>query len=127
MDKSFVTVTQRRCLICGVDFDIGELMIDRRMRKTFDHTTVVGMGLCPEHQKLYDDGFVALVGIDPDKSTCVGNTLKFDDAYRTGTIGHLRMTIWEDIFNCPLNTDDEGKPLPFVFVEDAVIKQLAGE
>lgn len=118
-DKSHVTMEQQVCIVCGQTFDTGAILIDQRLRKQFDHHTVTGWGLCPEHQKLYDDGYIALVEVDPNKSrTQAGTNMKPEDAYRTGTVAHLRKSRWESVFNAPVpNT-------PVVFVEPGVIKHL---
>lgn len=127
MDKSYVTLEQQRCLVCGKDFDTGALLLDRRLKNRFDMHTVTGMGLCQEHQELYDNGYIALVGIDPEKSHDVGgdaSVMKFDDAYRTGRVAHLKADAWPKVMSAPLPERD-GKMLPFVFVEDEVIDLLA--
>lgn len=123
MGKSYVTMEQQRCLVCGQDFDTGALLLDRRLRDRFERTTLTGMGLCAEHQELYDKGYVALVGIDPEKSGKHGDTLHFDAAYRTGRVAHLRFEVWERMLNRPLAQKDR-KPLPMVFVDDEVITLL---
>lgn len=59
-DKSHVSLEQHVCLVCGAAFDTGAILLDRRLRASMKHHTATGWGLCPEHQKLSDDGFVAL-------------------------------------------------------------------
>ena len=60
-DKSHVSLEQHVCLVCGKAFDTGTILLDKRLRASMEHHTKTGWGLCPEHQKLADDGFVALV------------------------------------------------------------------
>jgi hypothetical protein len=67
-NKSYVSLEQQRCLVCGTSFDTGNLLLDRRLRASMAHHTTTGWGLCPEHQKLFEDGFVALVECDPQRS-----------------------------------------------------------
>ncbi len=67
-DKSYVSLEQHVCLVCGAAFDTGNLLLDRRLRASMEHHTKTGWGLCTEHQKLADDGFVALVECDPQRS-----------------------------------------------------------
>lgn len=127
-DKSYVTLEQNVCCVCAKTFDTGSLLLDRRLRPTFDRFTVTGWGMCPEHQKLYDEGYIALVGCDPEKSNLVGSlisgqTAKQEEAYRTGSIAHIRVSAWEKAFDSPLPTRD-GSTLPMVFVEEAVIEML---
>ena len=59
-DKSHVSLEQHVCLVCGKAFDTGTILLDKRLRASMEHHTKTGWGLCPEHQKLADDGFVAL-------------------------------------------------------------------
>jgi hypothetical protein len=120
MDKSYVTLEQHRCIICGEDFDTGALLLDRRLREKFDTKTVTGMGMCPEHQKLYDDGYVALIEAD---NTPAGSTMRPEDANRTGMIAHVRASAWENIFDTPVPMK-EGKLFSMVFVEKGMIAKL---
>lgn len=68
-DKSYVTLEQHVCVVCAKPFDTNALLLHRRLAPVFERHTVTGWGLCPEHQKLKDDGFVALVEIDRAKSS----------------------------------------------------------
>jgi hypothetical protein len=93
---------QHLCVVCGVKFDSGDLLMDMRLRDKFEMHTLTGWGMCPEHQKLKDDGFVAMVGCDESASTVVGNNVQPDEAHRTGGIAHLRVSAWEQIMDVPV-------------------------
>lgn len=67
-DKSHVSMEQRVCLICGSAFDTGAILLDKRLRQSMAHHTVTGWGLCPEHERLFKDGYIALVECDPQRS-----------------------------------------------------------
>lgn len=125
-EKSYVTLIQNLCSVCGEVFDTGELALDRRLRPKFDMHTVMGWGLCPEHEKLYKDGFIALVAIDPEKSRAEPNgSYKPENAYRTGQLAHVKGEAWDKIFNTPLPIGKgSGMMLPAVFVEPGVIEML---
>jgi hypothetical protein len=129
MEKSHVTLIANLCLVCGTQFDTGELALDRRLRPVFDMHTVMGMGLCPEHEKLYKDGYIALVACDTEKSTVEpSGQIKPENAYRTGAIAHVKAEAWSKIFNVPLPMGKEsGMMLPAVFVEAGVIDMLEAE
>jgi len=60
-DKSHVSLEQHACLVCGSTFDTGSILLDRRLRATMERHTTTDWGLCPEHQRLFSEGFVALV------------------------------------------------------------------
>lgn len=124
-NKSWVSMEQHQCIVCGATFDTNALLLDKRMRKTFDRHTVTGLGLCPEHQKLYDDGYTALVACDPDKSTVGANQrVEPGHAYRTGEIAHIRRSVWADIFGKPAPTNVKGQPLALVYCDQALILHL---
>lgn len=85
------------------------------------HHTATGRGLCPEHQKLSDDGFVALVECDPQRSGSPSDAdrMKPEQAYRTGRLAHLKREVFARVFNVPI-----ADKQPCVFVEPSVIEQL---
>lgn len=120
-DKSFVTLEQQVCMICGITFDTGALLLDRRLRPEFEHHTITGLGLCPEHQKLFDDGYLALIEVDPARSTIINDRIKPENAYRTGRIAHIRRSAWSKIF---ANAPEPPLELSFIFMKLGVIDQI---
>src|SRR3546814_7349711 len=83
-DKSHVSLEQHVCLICGTAFDTGAILLDKRLRASMGRHTATGWGLCPAHQKLFDDGFVALVECDPQRSgSPQAGHMKPEQAHRT--------------------------------------------
>lgn len=120
-DKSHVSLEQHVCLVCGKAFDTGTILLDKRLRASMERHTATGWGLCPEHQKLFDDGFVALVECDPQRSgSPAGHArMKPEQAYRTGRLAHLRRTVFAQMFNVPIEDKQAC-----VFVEPGVIDQL---
>ncbi|MBH8218325.1 MULTISPECIES: ATPase [Gammaproteobacteria] len=120
-DKSHVSLEQHVCLVCGTRFDTGAVLLDRRLRASMERHTATGWGLCPKHQKLSDDGFVALVECDPQRSgsPAGGGRVKPEQAYRTGRLAHLKREAFAQVFDVPIAADQ-----PCVFVEPGVIEQL---
>ena len=120
-DKSHVSLEQHVCLVCGKAFDTGTILLDKRLRASMERHTKTGWGLCPEHQKLSDDGFVALVECDPQRSGSPAGSarVKPDQAYRTGRLAPVRRTVFAQVFN--VSIDDKQT---CVFVELGVIDQL---
>jgi hypothetical protein len=113
--KSFVTLEQHVCPVCGNVHDSGALLLDRRMREKFEMHTVSGYGLCDACKKLKDDGYIALVEV----KNMYGSNIKQEDANRTGLIAHVRCSVWKNIFN------EEIDPEQFMaFVEEGVIQKL---
>ena len=125
-DKSYVTLEQQACIVCGKPYDTGALLLDRRLREKFDQKTITGMGgLCPEHKQLYDEGYVALVSIDESKSEKLSNgSFAPAKVYRTGTVAHVRVAVYDKLFNVPIPKDADGKPGALVFCDSLVIDHL---
>ncbi|ABM59436.1 hypothetical protein [Verminephrobacter eiseniae] len=118
-DKSHVSMEQRVCLVCGVAFDTGAILLDKRLRASMERHTTTGWGLCAEHQKLADDGFVALVECNPQRSGSPGGSVKPEQAYRTGRLAHLKRHVFAKVFNVTIEASQ-----PCVLVEPGVIEQL---
>lgn len=89
-DKSHVSMEQHQCVVCHQLFDTGSILLDKHVRATLEPRTVTGRSLCPEHQKMKDEGYVALVAVN--------------EATRepTGWYAHLREAVWGDVFTAPL-------------------------
>ncbi len=99
MSKSYVTLEQHVCRICGTTFDSGAILMDQRMRDKFEMHTTTGYGICPECQARMDEGYIALVGCVDEKSPKLANgNIKPEDAHRTGDLIHIRSSVWDDIF-----------------------------
>lgn len=119
-EKSHVSIEQKICSVCGQVYDTKSLLLDTKLKERFDRNTITGWGLCPEHQKLFDDGYLAMVEIDPEKSTFNGNTLKPEDAYRTGRVAHLKREFAEHL----LGESTPSKELPLSFIDKEVMDML---
>jgi hypothetical protein len=118
-EKSYVTLEQKLCPICGTAHDSGALLLDARMRPLFEHKTATGWALCEPCAKLKADGYVALVACDESKSKVSGDRITDPgDAYRLGAIMHIRAAVWSNIFNVP------EPACGFAYVEPDVIEKL---
>jgi hypothetical protein len=113
-EKSYVTMEQQVCPVCGVTHDTGALLLDCRLYKTFDLHTTTGYGLCAKCKQLHEDGFVALV-------ECTGGRdgMKVHEGNRTGTIAHLKRSVLSQVFNMPIDPK-----LPMIFVDVGVIAKI---
>lgn len=118
-EKSHVSLERHVCLVCGMVFDTGAILLDKRLRPSMERYTITGWGLCPEHQRMFDEGFVALVECDPQRSGLPSGNLKPGQAYRTGKLAHLRREVFGKVFNVPI-ADKQS----CVFVEPGVLDQL---
>lgn len=106
-DKSHVSLEQQVCQVCGAIFDTGAILLDKRLRSSMERHTTTGWGLCPEHQKLFDDGYVAIIEIDPQKTNLpVGQArVELQQMWRTGRVAHIRREAFSRIFSASLDTD----------------------
>ena len=119
MDKSYVTMEQHQCPVCGVIEDSGSILMDRSLRDTHEHHTLTGYGLCKEHQAQFDDRYVFLVAADPDKSPRnINGTVSMDKAHRTGEIATIRRNVAEQMFNHPIPAHG------VMFCDPEIIEQL---
>jgi hypothetical protein len=113
--NSFVAMEKKACPVCGQTFDSGAVLINTRLRD-IKEPAITGWEFCPDHQKLKDDGFIALVEIDENKSR---RPFTPDSVWRTGRIAYVRNEVAAEIFNVPLS--DKG----LAFVDANVIDKLA--
>ena len=120
-EKSHVSLEQRVCIVCRNTYETGALLLDRRSRPSMQAHTTTGWGLCPEHKKLHDDGFIALIECDAEKSgrPAAGSNVRPEDAYPTGVVAYLKRERLGQVFNIPIDPN-----LPCMFVETGVIDRL---
>jgi hypothetical protein len=120
-EKSYVSRERCVCVVCGAEYDTGALLTDKRLRARFEHYTTTGWGLWPEHRRLFDDGYVALVECDLERSgaSAQTNVLKPGQAFHTGRIAHVKRELFDRTFNVPIQPE-----APCVFVDMDVIEKL---
>ena len=120
-EKSHVSMEQHVCVVCTKPYDTGAVLLDRELRQSLDRNTITGWGLCAEHRRLFDEGYIALVACDPTRSGSPADGTCLDPAkvYRTGEVAHLRRAVFSEIFRAPV--DDS---MPCVFVQPEVIEHL---
>lgn len=113
--KSHVSLEQAQCPVCGIVHNTGSLLLDRRLRQSLDHHTVTHYAMCPEHQKLRDHGYVALIELS---STPRQTGLDESWPLRTGNLAHVRASTWANIF------DSQPPKGGIAFVEAGVLQML---
>lgn len=123
-NKSYVTMEQHVCIVCGHPFDTGSILLNRRLQKSFDRHTITGRGLCPKDKAKFDEGYIALVAVSNSDASDSRSTLSQENACRTGDVAHIRGSVWTKIFNTPLPVDEHGKMMPMAFCGDDVITLL---
>lgn len=121
---SHVAMEAHLCPVCGKQHQTGTVLLHKQGMQRLKRTEVTGVSLCPEHQSLHAQGYLALVAVDPAKSKGYGTTMRPEDAYRTGEIAHIRRELFPAIFNQEAPTH-EGEALPMIYVESGLIAALS--
>jgi len=95
------------------------VLLHKQLKSVLEHHTLTGNGLCPEHQQLFDDGYIALIECDVSKSEVHGSKIDPSEAYRTGNIVHVKRDIADKLFSVSFPSN-----IPIAFVEQGVIEKL---
>lgn len=111
-EKSHVGMGFTVCPVCGAEHD-EVVLLNTQLRNTLSPRQAIGWGMCPEHQKLRDEGYIALIGTSNEPHS-------LNDAIRTGELAHVRASVWPTIFNTPV--PEKG----ICFVQSEVIQMLKG-
>lgn len=91
MSKSFTTLEQKVCRVTGKPYDTGDLLLDKKMRDKFEMHTVTGWGFSPEVVAKFEEDYIALVGIDFEKSEKdEQGQVTPAGAHRTGRIAYIK-------------------------------------
>ena len=114
--KSYVSMEQKQCIICGINYNTDAILLDRRLINSMEQNTITGLGFCPEHQRLRNDGYIALIEATTSVS---GSRVKHENANRTGRICHVKTDAFDKIFNCEVPKD-----LGMVYVDLGVIDKI---
>jgi hypothetical protein len=117
-DKSYVTLEQNVCVVCAVLFDTGAVLLNKRLRPVFEHTTITDWGLCPKCTELHAQGYVALVEAKAPANGA--ETINPVDVIRTGRVAFIRRSAWEKIFDIPPPANNA----PCTFVQEGMVAML---
>lgn len=93
MTKSHVGMGIHVCPVCCLHHDEVVLVQTRMgLPPKLTSNMFAGWAMCPEHQKLLDEGYTAMIEV-------TGQPIGLADADRTGRIAHVRNEAWPRIFN----------------------------
>ncbi len=87
----FVAMGTNICEVCGCEFESGEVLLHKNLREIPKNKRCTGWGICPEHQKLHSEGYLALVEATSDNPS--SQTLTQETAIRTGRIIHMKYDV----------------------------------
>lgn len=120
MTKSYVSMEQACCPVCGKLHDTGTILLDRRLRDSMEQHTVTHYALCPEHKELHESGYIAFIGVDNNYHP-QDNKGHVSDAPRTGEFIHMRRELAKQMIP---NIPDDHLAQPFVFTHQESIDQI---
>lgn len=108
-EKSHVGMGHEICPVCG-NKRTETVLFDRRLKDTLEKENLTGVSLCPDHQKLADEGMIALV-VTTSEPVDLGNSFQL----RTGDLVHIKREAWSNIFTSEPPTGYMGYIPPPVF------------
>ena len=120
MTKSYVSMEQACCPVCGQLHDTGTIILDRRLRDSMEQHTVTHYALCPEHKELHESGYIAFIGVANNYHP-QDNKRHVSDAPRTGEFIHMRRELAKQMIP---NIPDDHLAKPLVFITQESIDQI---
>lgn len=106
------------CPVCGKEHHHNAaILLHKKLKDIKPEQTYGGLGLCEKDEGLFMDGYLALIAATSPNE---GDTLKMEDAVRTGQICHLHRTVFNSMFNTEVSRET-----PFVFIEPEALELLA--
>ena len=127
MNMSHVAMGYHSCVVCGDEFESGEVVLDKKLRPIFDGSKklITDFGLCPEcTTQSQNNTWIALVEINPAKcktKAAPGLSLSPADAWRTGRIMWVKRERLTGLTTRPLPEQAA------MYIDIGVIEMLKGE
>lgn len=111
-----VTFVRYYCVVTGKEWESGELaFLGWNKGKEAERYTTMGYRVCPEVQEKLDEGYIAAIVVDAEKTDDVKNP------YRTGEIMYIKERAWREIF------DDDVPAEKVTFIDTDVRDGLKDE
>ena len=118
MPKHYVSKEINQCPVCG-ELHCTGVLLDKELRKRLEEQTVTGLQLCPEHDRLFQEGYIALI-VTTDQPAAGKDTLTAN-ATRTGDIAHVQRKVLQELTDLP----EETLASPILFIDPAFLASLA--
>ncbi len=116
-NMSHVAMQTLVCPVCGKEHHHNAaILLHKQLKDIKPENTYGGFGLCEKDEGLFMDGYIALIAAIPHHE---GDTLKMEDASRTGKICHLHRTVFNNMFDTEVSRET-----PFVFIEPDALDLL---
>lgn len=119
----YVRMEQAVCPVCHKVHNHGGILMNMKLKSIPEEKALTHIALCEEHQKLFDEGYVAIVETDYAKSETTWEDgaakIKPSGAYLLGRCIHIRKEKCAEIINVPI--PDGG----VMYCDPAVIDLLA--
>ena len=94
MAKPRVIYERKKCMVCAKKYRTEAVLITHHPPKA------VQWGMCPTHARLRERNLIALVEVDPAKSTQVDDEhMTPDQAHRTGTVIYMGRNLFGMFFD----------------------------
>lgn len=119
--KHNVALEAKICIITGEKYSTDSILVNKQPTNKGpginEGELITGYGISPKAQKKLDKGYVALVGINEEKSKEKKGKVKFEDAYRTGKLMYIKGNALE-----VLGIENNGHQI--MFVGEKILKQI---
>ena len=93
-EESCVGMETKICVVCGGEYETNVILMDMRLMNSLTRHTCTGWGICPEHRKKIEEGYVFLVEVSATEPS--------DNPPHTGLIIMLRRKLARRLFTVPV-------------------------
>lgn len=120
MSNNFVAMEQNMCPVCGMihTHNTG-ILINKHLQEIHKDKTITDYGLCEEHDKLFQEGYIALIVADENSHISSNGNLKMENANRTGELVHMKRDVFNDILSTKISNDQE-----MIFIDKELFDKL---
>lgn len=116
MAKSHVGMGAMTCPVCGREHS-ESVLLHKQLKEVFPDSSNqkvhTGYELCPEDKEKHEQGYVALIEVDPSKSDINKGVF-----YRTGDMAHMRRDAAKEVFV------GQDVSMPIMHVEIGILEKL---
>lgn len=120
---SHVAIEKVICPVCAKYHSHGAgILLHKNLKDIPEDRIPTRWGMCEEHERLNEEGYIAFVGCDEAKSTKNENgNIDLTGAYRIGRIVHIRRTTLKELFP---NMPEAHVTMPMIFCDEGAIAHL---